>query len=345
MATIAHGGSMPAAARPRTMPVGAIGQLKMVKLFHETAWWLVNAQSTQTVEASALADDLASNLVHIFWRPTVQTVETASRPQFDNNVHSVAADLMKQFVSILHERGHAAAQVFANQVHSRQVAAQNTVLARIADARAHDDHLIQQCRTSMVFLSNTIFVCEVALAAGVCVLSFGGAPAIMGATGAMQGIAGAGISEGYSLLSNVVNNASAPHPVGPGEEAKGWFFANETKMSHATGGVGFATMAGAAKAEHGAIAQIKLMIVAQEHIRSLNEALGHEISLSRRAELLSKQGTQTLDYVKASRARAAFENTKTGFDRVGKGFAVIQLAADWYNAWSGLKERNVAINN
>ena len=335
-------------AAHRHLPVGIIEQRKMAKMFHSAAWAIVTAQNSEQVEASGLADDVASQLVGLVWHPTVKTVETATNRHFDHNVDELAYDFMTSFLRTLHQRGHDQARVYAQQIHSRQTAAMNSIRAKLDGARSHNADLARQAAIGMTVASDTIFVCELALAVGVCVLSFGAAPALLGGatmSGTAQAVGGMVISEGYGIASTIVNDASSGKSQGFAADAKAWALSNEVKISHSTGGMGAALTGGAYALSRQTDALDKIIWRANAEVRAINRELGQQISALRRAKLGDAKFAQQMNKVNALNAKDPLEKAAGGMDRAGKGLAIVQLGADLWNAFAGLRERQDIIEH
>lgn len=334
------------AVQRKPLPIGVIDHHKMAKMFHSVAWAIVTAQNSHQVEASGLADDIASQFVGLVWHPTVKTVETSPNPQFDHNVEVIAHDFMVTFLKTLHQRGYDQAQLYAQQVHSRQNAALNTIRAKLDDARSHNADLAHKATMGMTIASDTIFVCEIAIAVGVCVLSFGAAPALLGGatmSGTAQAVGGMLISEGYGIASTVVNNASSGKSQGFAKDAKAWAVSNEVKISHSTGGMGAALTGGNYALTRQMEALDKLVWRANAEIRAINAELGQQISALRRGRLNDLKFNQQMTKVNAMNAKDPLEKAARGMDHAGKGLAIVQLGADLWNAFAALHERQVEI--
>ena len=330
------------------LPIGLLSIEKTAKLFYWAAWWIVTAQSTSIKDAPALSNDLASMVVGVAWHPTVQTVEIERNDNFHHNVNIIAADFMRTFLQNLHEHNYARARRYVQQVEARQRDALNLIKGMFGDAGAHNANLAHQATMGMKVMSETIFYCELAIAVGVCILSAGLAPAFLGGatlSATTQGIAGFAISEGYGIACEVVNNANSGKSESFGEAAKAWALAPPTKVSHTTGAIGFATLARTVKLDKHIEHQNRLVGVAKVQIMHLNRALGQNIGPLHRAVLNEEKTRIAMQQGRAAAARSGLNAERAGVDGVGRGVAVFQLAADWYNAFAALKERNKIIDS
>lgn len=188
----------------RTHSVGVLKLHKTVKVFYTAAWWRVLASNTSNVERTAYSDDLISRgMSHaIPW--TVMEAVTSPTAQRIHAIADVLANQMHEtFLHLIATNKKNAAQAYAKAMTASGVAAQNQYEAMTAEVNRHNANTVEAATRAAVFLSDTIFVSECALAVGGCILSFGLAPAFLagGAEAAML------LSSGYALAGQVVKSA------------------------------------------------------------------------------------------------------------------------------------------
>ena len=188
----------------RTHPVGVLKLHKTVKVFYTAAWWRVLASNTNNVERSAYSDDLISRGVsHALPWTTMESVTTPTNQRIHAIADVLANQMHENFLHLVASNKKSAAQAYARSMTASGVAAQNQYLAMTAEANNHNADTAAAATRAAVFLSDTIFVSECALAVGGCILSFGLAPAFLagGAEAAML------LSSGYALAGQVVKSA------------------------------------------------------------------------------------------------------------------------------------------
>ena len=192
---------------PAPFRVAILQQNHMAKMFLDAGWWRARAQGINNIEVSAFDNDFLGNVVGFFDRAKITT--DASNPvRICHNADVLAAQMQDRFMVILHEQGVAAARAYTVSMHALRLDAQRQVVTAYTALRNHNADIARAATEVATVLSDTILVCEVALAAGVCVLSLGAAPAFVGgASLAAQASAGMAISTLYGVASVAVDHS------------------------------------------------------------------------------------------------------------------------------------------
>ncbi len=329
------------AAAHQPIPIGVLDMAKMSSMFLETGWWIAAARYLTVADIDALEDNWRTMTIHIvipltwLYRPTLQT------PEGDNLriLHSadiIAADLHEAFLQQLHDHGPVAAKVFLASLETRRRVAHEQVLALYRSVKEHNEAVSHQATEIGYALSDTIFVCEIAIAVGVCVLSLGAAPAFLagGASALSQAAAATTLATTYGIASKAVKIEDLNGLKGFAAEVGGEYALGKDLED-----------AGHAAEVRSRAANIKRLRTLQTHTRAaakveaLNGELAKKISGLKRGALIAQRLPQSATVAATGVQAGALEKYSKAMHVGGKVMPFIQCGYDLLSAFTGQTER------
>ena len=199
-------------ASPIPVAVSMVDMKKLHHMFHEAAWWRVQAMSSKIVSTDAIEQSWRTVVMYsvapltALWRPQVESVEnTVPDAKIDHNVRILTQQMRDQYLEYLNTRGPAAAQMYLHDMEAERARARDQVLGMYRSVTQHDLQLAQEAERVRKSLVAVLTVCEVSMAVVGCLITFGvGGPVIVG--GAMAGLQAAGTATVYGVLAEAVKD-------------------------------------------------------------------------------------------------------------------------------------------
>ena len=299
-------------------------------MFMDAAWWRARAQGVNNIEVSAFDNDFLGNVVGFFDRAKI-TTDASDPVRICRNADVLAAQMQDEFMLILHERGVVAARAYTASMHALRLDAQRQVVAAYTALRNHNADIARAATEVATVLSDTILVCEVALAVGVCVLSLGAAPAFLagGATAAAQAGAGMAISTLYGVAAVAVDhsedNLSA---VGIDQTSNVSLYLT-----------GRRTDAVAEERAREILKHSQTVARSNKMVNQLQKKLAHEISQPGRAAVQRKLVGAITKTDNATRELQALKTARAGLEASSRRLPLIQCAVDLISAFQAQHAR------
>lgn len=300
--------------------IGVIDMHKLQKMFFDAAWAIVQAVHSTTSEASAGVPFM-----------TTMAIES-DNTRLLHGAHIIARDFTDMFVDILHERGGEAANVYARGIHARQLAAERQVQSMVKEVDQHNRSTEHAAGEIAYGLADTIFVCEIALAVGTCVLSLGAAPAFLagGASAMTQSFAAMGISTAYSFTANAIKENRA-------EGVDGFATSFKTSASTFVSGTAMDKMS---EHKHARSAyEMETAIRARRAVDKANLKLAKSIGAKVKQPIYAQRAVAQQNWASAALKSAHLEQVSKALHHGSQLMSFVQLGSDIRDAFAEQRKR------